>query len=187
MPPSAIDILNNLCQDCEGAAMVEQPNAADRLFAQRKWDDERELRKRGLDLQELETKAKIEEQRRSRMWNPLVIAVIAAALAATRNAVIAWMNGQSQMTVERTKNDKEFKIEEEKAEAARILEAIRTTPDQAAKNLRLLLDAGLISSRTRHEGIDHYLRTRPGGQGAGTQAEAPPSDQGRCPTISREG
>ncbi|WP_139237909.1 MULTISPECIES: hypothetical protein [Methylobacterium] len=139
-----------------------------------KWAGENALKKRALDLQELEIQMKLEEQKRSRWSNPLVIAVLAAALAGAGNAVVAWINGRNQLELEESKDTIQQRIEESKAESARILEAVKATdPDQAADNLQFLLDTMLISNAMRRQHLIIYLRNRPGGQGVATQAFSP--------------
>src|SRR5262245_10399380 len=57
-------------------------------------------------------------------------------------------------------------LEESKAEAARILEMIKTgDPEKAADNLKFLVEAGLISDADRRKNIQNFLAHRPAGQG----------------------
>lgn len=128
-----------------------------------KREGERPDRERELFLKEKEIEAKLLELRRSQFANPLAIAIFAASIAAAGNIYVSYQNGIEQQIVE-----------EGKAEAARILEAIKTSDaDSAAANLRFLLGAGLINNARRRQDIDHYLRVRPGGQGANIQVNAP--------------
>jgi hypothetical protein len=117
-------------------------------FEREKWRDEYELRKRDLELRERDAS-------RSRWSNPLVLAVLAAAIAGFGNAAAIWLNGRQARDLEETK-----------AEAARILEVIRTdNPDKAATNLKFLVDAGLISDDARRASIRTFLASRGAGQG----------------------
>ena len=94
-------------------------------FEREKWQDERAMRARDLELRE-------REQRRSSWGSPLVVAIAAGALAALTNAGIAWNNASQQIAVE-----------DRKAEAARILEVIKLSDAQAVRNnLRFLIEAG---------------------------------------------
>ena len=64
------------------------------------------------------------------------------------------LNGIEQRSLEATEFDQARGIEETKAEAARIFEVIKTgNPDQAAKNLKFLVDVGLISDPGRIKSI----------------------------------
>jgi len=120
-------------------------------FEREKWSADHELRKREIAIKE----------REASRWSwstPLVAlgaAVIGAAVGAGGNAYVAWLNGQ-QATV----------LEESKAEAARILEMIKTgDPEKAADNLKFLVDAGLISDADRRKNIQNFLAHRPAGKG----------------------
>jgi V8-like Glu-specific endopeptidase len=87
--------------------------------------------------------------------NPLVVAILAAAVAAAGNAMVALVNGQQTR-----------RVEEVRAEASRILEMIKTgDPDTAAENLRFLAESGLISDPERREAIQTFLAARSPGQG----------------------
>src|SRR5262249_53722210 len=67
---------------------------------------------------------------------------------------------------ETTKAEQTRVLEEGKAEAARILEMIKTgDPDKAADNLKFLIDAGLISDADRRRNIRNFLANRPAGKG----------------------
>jgi hypothetical protein len=129
-------------------------------FEREKWRNEFELRKRELVLKEREAS-------RSRWSSPLVLAVLAAAMAGLGNASAIWLNGMEQRKLETEKAEQARNIEETKAEAARILEVIKTgnDPDKAAENLKFLVDAGLISDEYRRKSIQVFLDTRKAGQG----------------------
>jgi lysozyme len=128
-------------------------------------------------FREQELNLKVQEARRSRWANPLVIAVVGAALATVGNGVITWMSGRDQRELERsrsvatlrtqeTNNKQQLDLEGFKAEAGRILEAIKTdNPDTAAVNLKFLLDTGLITNKTTVDYLNVFLKTRKPGQG----------------------
>ena len=124
---------------------------------ERQHRDDIEIRREELDFRKLESS-------RSVLHSPLVLALFAAVIGLFGNALVAWFNGNSQRL-----------LEDRKAEAARILEAIKTgDPDIAAENLKLLVDAGLIEDRA--DSIRAYLESREPGQGArlpGTVATLP--------------
>lgn len=143
-------------QECSSASLTVGPTERE------KWDAERSDRKIEQLLKERETESKLLELRRSRLSSPLTVAIIAAAVAAGGNAYVAHQNGDEQRG-----------LEEGKAEAARILEAIKAPdPDKAAANLNFLLGAGLITGGQRRQDIGAYLQNRRGGQGASLQAGA---------------
>ena len=117
-------------------------------------------------------RAAIAAQGVARWSNPLVVAILAAALAGLGNAVVAAINGSSQLSIEKAKNQREAQIEELKAESARIFEVIKAVdPDKAAENISFLLDAGLISNKERREALILYLKRRKGGEGIGGVAK----------------
>lgn len=119
-------------------------------FEREKWRDELRLREREVELRGAELDHKQREDRRSRIFHPLVLAIVAAALAAAGNALVAYLNGTAQQS-----------IEERRAEAARVLEAIKTGNDQqAAVNLTFLSDVGLISSRDISGRVAEYIRAK---------------------------
>lgn len=153
-------------------------------FEREKWAAEVRLREREIAVKEREQdsrnqelQTKLEENKRAKWTNPLVLAVLAASLAAGGNAAVALINGILQRSVEETrataqntlegrKADGQQHIEEAKAEAARILEVIKTNdPDKAAVNLGFLLDTGLITNKERRQSLAAYLAKRKPGQG----------------------
>src|SRR5262245_9895390 len=126
-------------QDAPGTTALAANSGG--LSEYQKWVDECKFRQEELELKRAEQRRlvdelafKVREAERSRWWNPLVIARIAAALAAGGNAAVAWLNGTNLQ-----------KIEEQKAESERIIAAMKTgDPDNAVVNLKFLADAGLI-------------------------------------------
>jgi CDP-diacylglycerol pyrophosphatase len=158
----------------EGESRESLPDRARLAFEREKWEKEVEFRNRELSLREheqelsaRETSLKEDEARKSRFWNPLVLAVVAAALAATGNAVVTVINGHDQRGLESQKDSSTLALETMKAEAARVLEVIKTAdPDKAATNLQFLLDTGLLSDKRTATSITAYLASRKPGQGA---------------------
>ena len=141
-------------------------------FEREKWAADLRLREREFDLRQAELELKRKEQQGSRWRSPLTVAVLAAALAATGNAVVALVNGNNQRDLEDRKANAEIAVEESKAESSRILEMIKTgDPDSAADNLQFLLESGLIADETRREKLAGYLANR----GAGTGPALPAS------------
>lgn len=94
-------------------------------------------------------------QNKKKLWNnPIYITILAAIIGLIGNTVVSYINNNSQLAIER-----------QKAEAARILEVIKTgDPDIAAENLKFLLETGLIKNDTLK--IRIYLNNRKPGEGA---------------------
>jgi hypothetical protein len=127
-------------------------------FAREQWRTDVALRERELDLKE-------REGRQGRWANPLTFAIFAAAVAAAGNGLVTWMNDRAQRD-----------LEERKAEAARILEVVKTgDPDKAAKNLQFLIDTGLIADPERLKAMKLYLTTRKPGEGPVVDATVRPA------------
>ena len=151
-----------------------------------RWQADLRLRERELDIKERaaaqdavqkarEFDAKLADQKWARWTNPLVLAVSAAVLAALGNAWLAYYNGAAQRELETTRNDGQLRIENSKAEAARILEVIKTADtEKAAENLAFLVDAGLITDDARKAALKTFLNNRKPGEGP----SIPPSGRG---------
>lgn len=137
-------------------------------FEERKWAEEKTLREEEIKLKREELAAKRSEQKWARLLNPLAGAIIGALLAGGATVMVARQNGTDQRTIESTKEGHENELEKVKAERARIVAVIQGFhPDEVAENIRLLLDANLITDPETRKGIDAYLKSRNGGQGAG--------------------
>jgi spore germination cell wall hydrolase CwlJ-like protein len=156
------------------------PGSSDAVDAgpeQQRWQADLRLRERELDIKERaaaqdaaqkarEFDAKLADQRWARWTNPLVLAISAAALAAFGNTWLAYVNGAAQRELELTRSDGQLRIENSKAEAARILEVIKTDDtEKAAVNLAFLLDAGLITDDKRKAALKTFLDKRQPGEG----------------------
>jgi hypothetical protein len=132
-----------------------------------RWKAELPLRQREVALKEEKHKLKKDKHNQSGFRDPLVLAILAAAIAALGNLVATLYTGYSQRQLESDKakyanaaEDDKFKkslsVEETKSEAARILEVIKTHPDKAAENLEFLVETALIGD-ARREPIIRYL------------------------------
>ncbi|MDJ0660140.1 MAG: hypothetical protein QNJ42_11715 [Crocosphaera sp.] len=127
-----------------------------------KWQAELELRKRELQLKEREQDNRDEairirkaEQATSKWFNPLTVAVFAAAVAAAGNACVAFVNGYQERHLERSK-----------AEYSRILEMIKTDDtEKAADNLEFLLSSGLVNDPPLMNKLRKFLKKRTPGRG----------------------
>ncbi|MCP4288224.1 MAG: TIGR02594 family protein, partial [Gammaproteobacteria bacterium] len=108
---------------------------------EKKHADDVALRKRELKIREL-------AGQESAWRSPLFLAVVAAMIGLAGNAVVALINGISERSLER-----------QKAEAGRILQALKTgDPDNAAENLKLLVDTKLVDKTALD--IQSYLDGR---------------------------
>src|SRR5262245_18423989 len=164
---------------------MSDPAPSAESFERDKWQAEVRLRERELDIRDRQVQADIIERQRTRWTNPLVLAVLAAALAAGGNAAVALINGILQRSLEDSRSTAQYKLEKEKAdaqqaleeskaEAARILEVIKTNdPDKPAINLSFLLETGMIASENRRRDLSAYLNKRPQGQGPALAAAVP--------------
>jgi hypothetical protein len=140
-----------------------------------RWKNEMEWRERDLAIREraAETKAERRSKKKSEkkltVWwtSPLILAVVAAAVAGFGNIFVAYLAARSEFGLESSKSKWANEIEELKAEASWILKAVSAEDsDQAARNLKLLVDVGLIKNEARRSQIVTYITTRPGGEGA---------------------
>jgi hypothetical protein len=131
---------------------------------------EQELRTREVDLKTVEVE-------RSRLTNPLVIAIFSAAIAGLINAGLNWLNNNSQYQLEATKSTDTIALEDRKsratlalerskAESSRILEMLKAPDsDKVAENLNFLIDTGLVTDTTLIPKIRSYLEHRKPGTG----------------------
>jgi hypothetical protein len=124
-------------------------------FEKRCYEEDLKLRR-----DEFEHKKTLAEQRRNQRqedaahapdarhnWrDPLTLAIIAAFVGLTGNALVALINNRSQAA-----------IEDRRAEAGRVLEAIKAKPDQAIRNLDFLVKVGLVSDKSVKEKLKAYL------------------------------
>ena len=122
-------------------------------FEREKWEVENAFRERELKVKEGELVLKRAEQARSGWRSPLVVAILAAALAAAGNVLVAIVNGYLQRN-----------LEDKTSEDFRILEMIKTqNPDQNTANLKWLLQANLISDPKRRTDLQALVdKTAPG-------------------------
>jgi DNA/RNA endonuclease G (NUC1) len=130
---------------------------------------EREKHRDELALRNRELDFKLAEQRKSVWRSPLFLAVVAGFVGLLSNALVALINGESERALEREKAAATSKLERQKAEAGRILEALKTgDPDLAAANLELLLKTRLLTEEA--DSIAAYLKARKPGEGASLPA-----------------
>jgi hypothetical protein len=131
-------------------------NATD--FEREKWGVESAFRERELKVKEGELALKRAEEARSGWRSPLVVAILAAALAAAGNILAVVVNGYLQRD-----------LEDKTSEDFRILEMIKTqNPDQNTANLKWLLKANLISDPKRRSDLQALVDKTPPGTGPAT-------------------
>jgi GH24 family phage-related lysozyme (muramidase) len=146
---------------------------ADNTFEREKWAFDCRLREREISVKEREQSTKEgdlalkqSEQAGAHWKSPLVVAILAAAVAGTGNAIVAYLNGSAQVV-----------LETQKSEQSRILEMIKTgNPDKAAENLKFLLDAGLIRDAAMRSDLASFLGTRKPGTGPTLPSAFAPRD-----------
>lgn len=147
---------------------------------ERKLVAENAFRDRMLKLQERELDQKAADAKKSRWSNPLILAVLAAFIAGIASISVQYLTGRNQLDADEKKHNQEMETEAFRAEAGRILEAIKGgDPDRAACNLRFFLDIGLINTTNLQTKIDAYLLARKGGSGAALGV-APPTGSGEA-------
>jgi len=155
-----------------------EPERARPEFEREKWQAEQSLRREEIEL-------KRDELNRSRWVNPLVIAVFAAAAAALGNAGVAWFTANRQVSLEEQRARISQTLNSQQAEAARILEVVKTNdPDKAAANLKFLTEAGLIVEPDLRKKIQAYLDKRQPGEGI--SLPSPDGSRSNQLTPSRE-
>jgi hypothetical protein len=143
-------------------ALKESEQREKSAFEREKWQAERDLRDREIALKAREQSTKEDdlalrkmELNRERWRSPLVLAILAAAIAAAGNSVVAYLNGYQGRT-----------LGDSRAESARILEIVKTgDPDKAAANLDFLDKIGLITNPETLTNLHSYLAKRSPGQG----------------------
>ena len=131
--------------DEEAAETRRKPAAGTAVTAREKWEFDKEMRLRELEL-------RVAELRRSRWGNPLVIAVFTAAAAGAANLGVSFLNAQKQA-----------EIESLRAESALVLAAIRTEDGDIKTsqiNLNFLAKTGLLSQKLADK-VTQSLNTGP--------------------------
>jgi hypothetical protein len=148
-------------------------------FEREKWREDTDARRHELSLRDreqanrdAEIDLKRQEQAGSKWRSPLIVAILAAAVAGFGNAGVTALNGWLQRDLENRKRNAEFQLEQSKAESSRILEMIKTgDSEKAAHNLAFLLDTGLVSGDQSRE-LRTFLENRKPGTGPSLPAPA---------------
>ena len=131
-------------------------------FEKQRHNDDIAVKRRELELQQ-------KHMEQSAWRSPLFLAVVAAIFGLLSNALVALINGSSERTLEKGKSETAQTLAKQKAEADRILEALKTgDPDKAAANLDLLVRTNLVKEQA--QSIRSYLDQRKPGEGASLPA-----------------
>jgi hypothetical protein len=145
-------------------------------FELEKWEAEQARLEKEFGLREREVMFKEAEARRARLWNPLAIAVLGAAIAAAGSALVSWENGRANL-----------ELETFKTESARVFEVVKTgNPDTAARNLQFLLETGLIQNTKTVANLRNYLGARRQGEGVALPASDPLAHDCRILRLTAE-
>ncbi|WP_213956690.1 MULTISPECIES: hypothetical protein [unclassified Variovorax] len=129
-------------------------------FDREKWEASRETEKRDYSLREREQDFKEAEAKRSRLTNPLVIAVVGGLLTAIANIYSTRTTSANQQDIERNKLSQERQLASQKAEEERILDAMKLAGcDQIKDRLTALIHVGLISDLNRRASVAQYVST----------------------------
>ncbi len=111
-----------------------------------------EIERERLEIERIRVENELEikklEIRGSSFTNPLFLGVCAAALGLISNALIAFLNGEYQRELEKTKT-----------ESSLILESVKTEGDReaASMNLQFLVESGLVKDPTLTERIQKLV------------------------------
>jgi hypothetical protein len=101
---------------------------------------------------------------KSTLTNPAAIGALLSAFVAINIALFGFVTSRVQMNLEQAKAQNQLELERKKYESSLILAAVRTgNPDQAAENMKFLLDTGLVSDQQGR--LHEYLSKRHPGTG----------------------
>jgi len=116
-----------------------------------------------LEIKKAELASRKQELAKPVWSSPLVLAILAAALAGLSNAIVAVINGTQQVA-----------LEDRKSEQARILKMLETgDADKAATILKFLLEGGLIENANYKSKLESFLASRKPGQGPSLNVPVP--------------
>src|SRR5262245_29626349 len=94
--------------------MTDPPQELSPPLDERNWAQERKFREQEIDIswadqriRKRELGLKVQEFQKSKWRSPLVVAVLAAAVAAGGNAVVAFLNGSYQRSLEQTRAERD--------------------------------------------------------------------------------
>src|ERR1700745_2044902 len=111
-------------------------------FEREKWQAEESWRRDELELKRDELGLKRSELNRPQWFNPLVIAILAATVATFANFLVPLVCSHEQSRLNSDQAAETRRLEQANAEAARILEVLKTNdPDRAAVTFQFLFAA----------------------------------------------
>jgi hypothetical protein len=108
------------------------------------------VQQESLALRKVEVELKRVEIKRAKWNNAMSVAIVTLGLVGLANIAVIFHNGRQ---------------DDRKAEQARVLEALKAHPDQAAKNLQFLLEMGLVADDKLREKLSSLLKKRVPGEG----------------------
>jgi len=125
-----------------------------------------EILERETRIKERELELKIAEAGKSAWRSPLVVAILAAAVAALGNAWTAYYNSEANL-----------QAQTKAAENARILQMLKADTEQAAANLQFLIATSLITDPNTRSSITTFLASREPGTGPSLAPPPPPDNR----------
>jgi hypothetical protein len=144
-------------------------------FEREKWEASRQTDVRDYNLRVREQDFKEGEARRSRLTNPLLIAIVGGVLAAVANIYSTLTSTANQQGIELNKLSQERQLATKRYEEERIYDAIKLTDcNQIKERLKALDRIGLISDDNRRANVNRYVGTLMCGPAPSPQP-APPS------------
>jgi hypothetical protein len=157
----------------------------DEAFSQERWAFECRMRERELALQERRLEHEMKSGVKKDSWaSPLVVAVLAAAVAAAGNAIVSYVEGEQSRELEAFQAEQTRVLEAERAEYARIQEMLETgDPDTAAENLRFLIAVGLVTDEAMRDRLNSFLEERAPGEGPALASKVPTPALAQLPPL----
>jgi len=105
------------------------------------------------------------EAKLSRWTNPIVLAILGATVTGLVTVGSNSLNNRYQLDLEDKRARATFRLEEDKAEATRILEAIKGNTEKAGDNLYFLIQSGLVAEEPLATKLRQFLSDRKFGTG----------------------
>jgi type II secretory pathway pseudopilin PulG len=133
---------------------------SDLNFEREKWEASQEADERDYKLRKRDQDFKEAEAKRSRLINPLVIAIVGGVLAAIANNYSTRTTSSNQQDIERNKLSQERQLSIQKSEEERIHDALKLANcEQVKERLTAINNVGLISDVNRKATVAQYLKT----------------------------
>jgi hypothetical protein len=129
-------------------------------FEREKWEASQSTDRRDYELRRRDQDFKEAEAKRSRLTNPLVIAIVGGVLAAIANNYSTRITASNQQDIERNKLSQERQLSIQKTEEERIHEALKLANcEQVKERLNALNNLGLIGDINRRATVTRHLET----------------------------